>query len=124
MSVHVSEERIDPNSIYDRLQKEAGGSVIIHVAVVRGLTDDTVTTSIEFSRNGDIESELTVIANDISSEYGLEDICLIRRLGTIGVGDVISLVAVTASRSANTFPACQGAVERMKKMTTIRKNEI
>jgi len=122
--VKATDEPIDPNSIFDTLKKYEGGSVIIHTAVVRGKTGDTVTTSIEFTRNGDVEAELSVIANEIRTQHGLEDICLIRRIGTVGVGDVISLVATSSQRSANGFAACQGAIERLKQMQTILKNEV
>jgi molybdopterin synthase catalytic subunit len=119
----VTETTINPNEIYDRIKKETVGSVVLHFAVVREHTGDQVTQSIDFQRNGDIENELKVIVDSIKDKYELEDVLIIRRLGALKVGEVMSLVAASAPHREDAFDACRHGVESLKKMKTIKKAE-
>jgi len=119
----VTETTINPNEIYDRIKKETVGSVVLHFAVVREFTGDQVTQIIDFQRNGDIENELKAIVDSIKDKYELEDVLIIRRLGALKVGEVMSLVAASAPHREDAFDACRHGVESLKKMKTIKKTE-
>jgi molybdopterin synthase catalytic subunit len=119
----VTEATINPNEVYDKIKRETVGSVVLHFAVVREKTGDQITQSIDFQRNGDIENELKSIAGSIRDKYQLEDVLIIRRLGALRVGDVMSLVATSAPHREDAFDACRYGVESLKKMKTITKTE-
>jgi molybdopterin synthase catalytic subunit len=119
----VTKEIIDPSEVYDKIQKQTVGSVVLHFAVVREKTRDQITESIEFQRAGDIESELKSICDAIQQKWKVEDVLIIRRLGLLEVGDIISLVAASAPHKEDAFDACQYGVKVLKKMKTIRKKE-
>jgi len=119
----ITDKEINPNEIYDRIKKETVGSVVLHFAVVRERTGDQVTHIIDFQRNGAIENELKSIVDIIKDKYDLEDLLIIRRLGALKVGDVMSLVAASAPHREDAFDACRHGVESLKKMKTIKKIE-
>ncbi len=119
----VTETTINPNEVYDKIKRETVGSVVLHFAVVREWTGDQSTQFIDFQRNGDIENELKSIADSIKDSYQLEDVLIIRRLGELRVGDVMSLVAASAPHREDAFDACRYGVESLKKMKTIKKTE-
>lgn len=120
----VTSDPVEPNQIYDRIKKDAGGSVILHFAVVRGTTEGKAMASIAYQATGDVEAELAVIAAEVREKWKLENMVLIRRLGELQAGDIISLVAVSSLRSEAAFEACRYGVERLKKMSTIAKQEV
>ncbi|MEW6200570.1 MAG: molybdenum cofactor biosynthesis protein MoaE [bacterium] len=119
----VTDKPIKPQEVYEQIQKQGSGSVIFHFAVVREKTEGKITTSIEFHRDGDVEGELNAIAGEIRSRWKVEDVLIIRRLGTLKIGDIISLVAVSSPHRGDAFDACRNGVERLKKMETIKKSE-
>jgi len=119
----VTPTPINPEEVYGQIKKKTAGSVIFHFAVVREMTEGKTTTSIEFHRNGDIEEELREISKKISERWKVEDVYIIRRLGILEVGDIISLVAVSSPHRDDAFDACRYGVERLKKMKTIKKSE-
>lgn len=120
----VTETTITPNEIYDSIKKATVGSIVLHFAVVREKTGDQVTHSIDFQRNGDIENELKSIVDSLKDKYELEDVLIIRRLGALKVGEVMSLVAASAPHREDAFDACRHGVESLKKMKTIKKTEL
>ena len=120
----ITDKEINPNEIYDRIKKETVGSIVLHFAVVRERTGDQVTQIIDFQRDGDIENELKSIVDSIKDKYELEDVLIIRRLGALKVGEVMSLVAASAPHREDAFDACRYGVESLKKMKTIKKTEL
>jgi len=124
---YITESPILPDVAFRELQKEGSGSLIFHYAVVKSLAEDDsdkITTAMNFERAGDAESELAAITNDIKSRWNVDDVLLVRRIGTLQVGDIISLVAVSASRSKDAFESCQYGLQLLKKMTTLKKKEV
>ena len=78
---------------------------------------------IHFDKVGDTEDELSAIAADIKKRWNIEDVLLIRRIGTLDIGEIISLVAVSSTSSSGAFDACRHGLDRLKKMTTLKKTE-
>ena len=119
----VSNKPIDPSKVYEPIKKQTAGSVILHFAVVRRSTENKTTNSIEYCANGDVNEELRTICQKIREKWEIEDVLIIRRLGQLNVGDIISLVAVSSPHRQEAFDSCRYGVDRLKKMSTITKKE-
>ena len=122
--VMVTEEPLDPGKLFDELRKHGSGSVLFHYAVVKSQAGDSVSSGILFERNGDIEAELAEISSDVKSRWHIDDIVLVRRIGMLKIGDVISLVAVSAAASEDAFEACRYGLSRIRKMVSLKKTEM
>ncbi len=119
----ITGEHIDPSEVYPKVHKLLSGSVILHIAIVREMTGMQVTHSIDFQRNGDIETELREISEELKRRWNIEDSLIIRRLGLLRVHEVMSVVAVSAPHRGDAFDACRFGVESLKRMKTIIKEE-
>src|SRR5271157_5866897 len=106
--VMITAEPIDPRCSYDMIASKSSGSVLFHYAVVKAQEGKGgVTCHIEYAVAGDAEEELQTIASEIVGSWGIEDILLIRRIGRVGVGEIISLVAASSPASEDAFAACK-----------------
>ena len=124
MILALTREPIDPSTVYDRIGRELAGSVVCHYAVVKKQSGPGgETSSIEFDAAPDAEAELAAIAAALREKWHIEDLVLIRRVGCLGIGDIISLVAVSSPNSEDAFAACRLGIRRLKKMATIVKKE-
>ena len=122
--VVICTEPIDPSAAYSLIAKDEAGSVVFHYAVVkRQNSNNGVTTCIEYDSVGDAAAELETIASDLKEAWGLEDVVLMRRIGCLGVGDIISLVAASSPNSENAFASCRQGIAYLKKMKTVKKTE-
>jgi molybdopterin synthase catalytic subunit len=125
MVLTVTAEPINPAAAYGLIASEQAGSVVFHYAVVKAQSGEGgMTSSIEYGTIGDSEAELAVIAAELKEKWKIEDVLLIRRVGCLGVGDIISLVAASSPNSEDAFAACRHGITRMKKMQTVRKSEV
>lgn len=119
----VTTEPVDTETVFDRIRKSGAGSVLLHYAVVKGRTGHLSSEGIHFERAGNIEVELSAIEADIRERWNVEDVLLVRRIDTLKVGDVISLIAVSSPASQDAFDACRHGLGRMKSMKTLKKTE-
>lgn len=123
--IQVVDEPIQPAAIYDLLARDTAGSVLLHYAVVKETPhNQAATTGVNYQRNGDMEDEMEAIAKHLQEKWELEDVLLIRRLGCLKAGEIISLIAASSPNSADVFAACQHGISHLKKMTTFCKVEL
>jgi molybdopterin synthase catalytic subunit len=120
----VLETELIPGEWFEKLRRSNAGSLIFHYAVVKDQSGDKPSSGIRFERGGDMEAEMSAIEADIRLRWPVEDVLLVRRLGELRVGDLISLVAVSAAASGHAFEACQYGLSLLKKMTRIKKTEL
>jgi len=119
----VTNKPVDPGTMFERIRKSEAGSVLLHYAVVKSQTGGRESAGIQFEKSGNMEGELSEISADIKQRWNIEDVLLVRRIGTLGVGDIISLIAVSSPASTDAFYACRHGLERLKKMSTLKKTE-
>jgi molybdopterin synthase catalytic subunit len=122
--VKLVENPINLAVVYNSISSSFSGSVVFHYAVVKQKTgSDKSTTSIEYRAQGDALLEMEGIAAELKHRWSLEDVLIIRRIGCLSVGEIISLVAASSPNSEDAFEACRFGINRMKKMSTIVKSE-
>ena len=71
-----------------------------------------------------MEAEMSGITEDIMGRWNVADVLLVRRIGPLKVGDVISLVAVSSPTSHDVFEACHYGLQRLRKMASLKKTEM
>lgn len=120
----VTEYPLDTGNLFEKLRKQSSGSVIFHYAAVKSKAGEKPSSGIRFERGGDIEFEMMEIETDVRNRWNIDDILLVRRLGLLQIGDLISLVAVSAEASRDAFEACQYALARIRKMASLKKTEL
>ena len=123
--IQIVTEPIDPQQSYRLLQPGSAGSVLLHFAVVK--TDGgsgQISSAVEYRAEAGTEAELEEIAATLRAGWPLSDVLLQRRSGVLATGEIISLVAVCAAASADSFAACSAGLELLKKMRTIVKREV
>lgn len=122
--VIVTETPLNQDIMFKNLEINGAGSVIFHYAVVKSQANEKQTSGIRFERSGDMESELSEIEDDIRNRWNIIDLLLVRRIGLLKIGDLISLAAVSSTASKDAFEACQYGLERIRKLANIKKTEL
>lgn len=117
---------IRPETAHDLLTATTeSGSVLIHYSVVERHSGSLWSAgAIDYRPAGDVESELAELEREMMEHWEITDAALVRRVGKLAPGDIISLVAVSASASDEAFDACRYGLARMRKMRSIDILEI
>jgi molybdopterin synthase catalytic subunit len=122
--VILSNESIKYDDILTKMDVSEAGSVVVHYALVKGSVEGKKTGGIRFSAPGDLEGELKGIEAKLRKKWRINDFYLLRRLGDLKIGDIIMVVAVSATGREDAFQACMEAVEMCKKLKNQRKEEL
>jgi len=122
--IEITDCTINLNAVSERLKKGNSGSIVIHYAIVRSTESGKKTNSIGFALEGDAEEEMRELERSLRVKWPVEDVLLIRRIGKLAIGEVISVVAASAEHRESAFELCQEAVNCFKKMKTFKKKEI
>ena len=123
--VKVTEKLVSPQLLLDSLKTDSSGSIVMHLGIVRPDSNGRKVISIEYEADINAsERELSNIANEILTKWGIQDIALCRRIGRLDLGDLILMVAVASPHRKEAFEACEYAVECMRSMKSVRKKEI
>ena len=123
--VKVTEALVSPQLLLDSLRTDSSGSVVTHLGIVRPDSNGRKVVSIEYEADINAsERELSNIANEILTKWGIQDIALCRRIGRLDLGDLILMVAVASVHRKEAFEACEYAVECMRSMKSVTKKEI
>ena len=112
----VTEDPIVIESIINHVKREANGARVVFIGSLRGHSSDgrrvaRAECKIEKEK---AQQRLRDVGKDICLRWKLEDVAMCHRIGDIGVGETILVVAIGAPHRQEAFEACQHAVDRVK----------
>jgi len=122
--IEITEKPIDVAEAIGKASAAGAGSLVIHVGVVKPVVDDRKTQGMKLVADGDPAAEMEKVEARLRSEFDLRDVVLIRRLGELGVGDVILVAAVSARKKDVAFAACERAIDMLKEKRGLKKEEL
>ena len=93
---------------------------------VRGLTGNVQTDYLEYEAYPEMAEEvLAAIGAEVQRQWpAIRAISIVHRVGRLAVGEASVVIAVAAAHRADTFPACQYAIDRVKQIAPIWKREV
>lgn len=116
---------LDARTMLENLRCTEGcGAVLVHFGVVKPVVEGRVSRGIHFARVGDPEAELQQIEDMLRVKWHIEDVVLLRRIGEVGVGEVISMAAVAAPHRKDALGALGDAIEGLCEMKGLSKEEL
>jgi molybdopterin synthase catalytic subunit len=119
----VTENPILPELIVNRVKRDTNGAIVTFFGSLRGYSPGGKRV-LYGECEGDkemAEQQLREVSEEIRIRWQLEDVSICHRLGRIGVGETILVVAIAAPHRQEAFEACQYAVDRIKKGILIKE---
>jgi molybdopterin synthase catalytic subunit len=126
MKVHVQTGDFDSGAVLDALTGDGGtGAVASFIGIVRNHGDRQDVTGIELEHYpGMTERALMQLADQAKTRFGLIDGTIIHRVGRLGLGERIVLVAAAAPHRAAAIEACSFLIDALKTSAPFWKREI
>ncbi len=100
------------------------GAIVTFLGTTRDLSKGKKVAKLEFEHYpGMAEKKLTEIRDRAMSEFGVIDVTIVHRIGTLPVGENIVLIVVAAVHRGEAFNACRFCIDELKRITPIWKKE-
>jgi molybdopterin synthase catalytic subunit len=115
---------LDEQSAVNALSLAGAGAVVTFVGRVRGDSRGRSVEKLEYDAYPEMaELVFERIAREIRAEFDIVDIAIHHRVGTLAVGEISVVIAVSAAHRPAAFDACRHAIDALKRIAPIWKKE-
>ena len=120
----VTSEPLSIDEAYAAVRRDGCGAVALFVGTVRDHHDGKKVVSISYSAFEEMAlKEFARIALEARTRWKIGEVYIAHRTGKLSIGDASVVVAVSSPHRAEAFDACRYAIEALKKMAPIWKEE-
>jgi len=100
------------------------GGIVVFLGTTRDISRGKEVSKLEFEHYpGMAEKKLSEIRDRAIREFGVLDVTIIHRVGTIPVGENIVLIVAAGVHRDEAFGACRFCIDELKRITPIWKKE-
>ncbi len=129
ITVASTENPIDHLGLYQSFlqhETDASGTVVLHHGRVKRPGKQRVNFSAVELRPlvANVDEKLAEIARLAIDKFGVHQVLIVHRLGTIGAGDSVLLAIVSGTSRGPAFEACSWIVDQVKKEEFIELIEL
>jgi molybdopterin synthase catalytic subunit len=122
--IRLTTDAINYAALTESVCRPDCGGVVLFLGTVRSPTDGRVTEALEYEAYSAMaEKKLAEIEQETRQRWPVGEIALVHRLGRLGVGEVSVAAAVSCPHRAEAFEACRFAIDRLKELAPIWKQE-
>ena len=120
----VTTEPLSIDEAYAAVRRDDCGAVALFVGTVRDHHDGKKVVSISYSAFREMaEKEFAKIAAEAAGRWKIGTVYIAHRTGKLEIGDASVVIAVSSAHRAEAFEACRHAIEALKKMAPVWKEE-
>ena len=120
----VTTDVLSIDEAYDAVRRPGCGAVALFIGTVRDHHDGKKVTKISYSAFKEMaEKEFIGIAAEAEKRWKVGAVYIAHRTGALQIGDASVVIAVSSAHRAEAFEGCRYAIETLKKMAPIWKEE-
>ncbi|MCI4667269.1 MAG: molybdenum cofactor biosynthesis protein MoaE [Bacteroidia bacterium] len=107
------------------VQSPSCGAIDIFVGTVRNQTKGKAVVRLDFEAYKPMAlKEMTKIAEQAAEKWPVDKIAIYHRVGSLDIGDIAVVIAVSTPHRQASFEACKYAIDTLKETVPIWKKEI
>jgi molybdopterin synthase catalytic subunit len=119
----VTETVLDVEAHRRAVSTPAGGAEVVFAGVVRDHDHGRSVTALDYVGHPDAATILDEVAGEIAAEPHVIAVAVSHRLGSLTVGDVALVAAVSTAHRGDAFGLCQRLVDEAKRRLPIWKRQ-
>ena len=122
--IRITDEIIDPGAVLDSVGSDADGAKILFLGTVRDHNDGRAVEGLRYEAYPAMaEAVLKEIVQEAIARYETDQVAVVHRTGTLGLGEVAVAVAVASHHRAEAFDAARYVMEELKQRLPVWKEE-
>jgi molybdopterin converting factor subunit 1 len=120
----IVRERIETDSILQRIKQPEDGAATIFEGVVRNNTRGRRTLYLDYEAYEDMAlKRMEGLADRALAEFKIRDLAIVHRLGRLEIGETSILIVVASAHRGPAFEACRWLIDSVKRTVPIWKKE-
>jgi len=123
--IRVTKEDFSVDEVLESIRSGSMGALVTFVGVVRDSSKGRRVDRIEIQVYEEMaKRQLEAIRDEAIERFGIEEVAIIHRHGSLKVSDNIMMIAVGGGHRREAFDACRYVLESIKERVPIWKKEI
>ena len=115
--IELTEKTLDPDGITNKVRRDTNGAVVTFLGTTRDNFEGKTVVTLEYEAFDEMAvKKLEEVRQELIGEFGLEQIAISHRIGTVGIGEISLVIAVGSPHRKEAFNACHKAVDRIKEV--------
>lgn len=106
------------------VEDPAAGGVNLFIGAVRDHDGGQGVLRLEYSAHPTALDRLAEVAAEVAAEFDVIAIAAVHRVGTLAVGDLAVVSAVSAAHRGEAFAASRALIDRLKERVPIWKHQL
>ncbi len=120
----LTDEKLNVQACYDYIQSPDCGGIALFVGTVRNQSQQKEVIRLDFSCYKPMAiKEMERIAEWALADYEISKIAIHHAVGSLNVGDIPVIIAVSSPHRKAAFKACQFTIDTLKERVPIWKKE-
>jgi molybdopterin synthase catalytic subunit len=123
--IRVTKENFSVDEVIAGLKSRSTGGIVSFLGVVRGESKGKPVEHIEIEVYEEMaERQLEAIRREAIDRFGVEEVAVVHRYGSLKASENILLIVVASAHRAEAFDACRYVVDEIKRRVPIWKKEV
>ncbi|UOQ80447.1 molybdenum cofactor biosynthesis protein MoaE [Hymenobacter sp. 5414T-23] len=125
ITIDLTAQPIDVHAALQTVEDDGAGAINTFIGTVRNKSTGRPVVRLEYEAYDSMAlHQLRKVAEQAQQQWPmLRKVTVIHRKGTLNIGDVAVIVAVSTPHRAESFAACQYIIDTLKQVVTIWKKE-
>jgi molybdopterin synthase catalytic subunit len=125
LNIHISSGPLRIQSSIDWVMTDKSGGIDVFIGTVRNETKGKRVVRLEFEAYENMAlNEMRKIAEQMMAKWPLHKVLIHHRTGTLVMGEIPVIIAVSAAHRDAAFEACRYAIDTLKQTVPIWKKEV
>ena len=122
--IKVTSEDFSIDEIVGSIRSGGMGAIVTFIGTVRGNSKGREVDRIEIQVYEEMAvNQLQAIREEAIAKFGVDEVAIVHRYGTLDVSDNIMMIAVGAGHRPEAFEACRYVLETIKEKVPLWKKE-
>jgi molybdopterin synthase catalytic subunit len=125
LDIQLKDTALSPQTCIDLAAHPGAGGATVFIGTVRDQTKGRRVLRLEFEAYAPMAiSEMRKIAAAAEARWNAHHVVIHHRVGSLEIGDIAVIIAVSTPHRKAAFEACQFAIDTLKESVPIWKKEI
>lgn len=125
IDIQLLHKPLSEQECLDSVKTPDTGGIVVFVGTVRNQTKGKTVVRLDFEAYEPMAiSEMRKIAEQAVEKFSLKKISVHHRVGTLAIGEVPVVIAVSSAHRKAAFDACEFVIDTLKETVPIWKKEI
>ena len=123
--IELTSDALDPEKVTAKVRRDTNGAVVTFLGTTRDNFEGKTVLTLEYEAFDEMAlKKLEEVRQELMAEFGLEQMAISHRIGSVGIGEISLIIAVGSPHRKEAFYACHKAVDRIKEIVPIWKKEV